>query len=232
MKKGILFDDFEINVDEIIWEMGLQWEYGVTRHPRSVHFFYNRLMEIEKKNPVVLDIGANVGNYSMLAKFRPDATFYAFEPNPRVVELLTKQIELNGLEDRVIPMPYGLYHKEGKKELAVHPRLTRAGSATFGKHPHKDKWDKIMVPVRKLDSFLHLWPNGVDLVKIDVEGAEWFVLRGGRTVFKIQKPPILMEYVKANCKLFGYDRKVLKETLRTWGYNHFQELNIDIWVTI
>jgi len=229
--RGLLFEGFEIDIDDTIWEMGLQWEYGIARHSGSVRFFYNRLMEIEKKNPVVLDIGACVGNYSMLAKFRPDAAFYAFEPNLRVFNLLVEQIRLNGLEDRVIPMHFGLYHKEGKKELAVHPRLTRGGSATFGEHPHKKHWDKIMVPVRKLDSFLHLWPNGVDLIKMDVEGAEWFVLRGGRTIFKIQKPPMLMEYVKANCKLFGYDRKILKETLRKWGYNHFQELNIDLWVT-
>lgn len=229
---GRLFGDFTIEVSDRVWEAKLQWDDGIVRHPATVEFFYRRLMEIEKPNPIILDIGACVGNYSMLAKFRSDAKFYAFEPNPAVFSLLVEQIRLNGLAGRVIPFPCGLFNRKGWKTLAAHPRLTRAGSATFGEHPHKDEWDKIQVPVRRLNSFVHLWPNGVDLVKLDVEGAELYVLRGGRKVFKAQKPPLLLEYVKSNCKLFGYDRECLKKTLFSWGYKKFEKVGgIDRWAT-
>jgi len=230
--RGILFSDQEIEVAPEIWEIGLQWDARkrggkVARHYSTVEFFHNRVAEIA--NPVVVDAGASIGNYSIAAALHPGAKVFAFEPNPRVIPLLKKQIELNDLEDRITVLPYGLWHREEAKTLLVHPRLARSGSATFGDHPHKDEWDKITVQGRKLDSFRALWPNGVDIIKLDVEGAEWYVLRGGRKVIKGRRPALFMEHV--NTHLFGYTKTDLINTLKSWGYKNFDERGIDVWVT-
>lgn len=230
--KGILFGEQKIEVAPEIWEIGLQWDARkggekVARHYSTVGFFHDRVTEIP--NPVVVDAGASIGNYSIAAALHPGAKVFAFEPNPKVIPLLEKQIELNNLKDRITVLPYGLWHREGTKTLLAHPKLQRSGSATFGDHPHRNEWDKIMVRVRKLDSFAELWPNGVDIIKLDVEGAEQYVLRGGRRVIKKHKPALFMEHV--NTHLFGYTRKDLINILISWGYKNFDQRGIDIWVT-
>jgi len=229
--KGLLFGEREIEVGPEIWETGLQWRPRGSgkraQHFSTMGFFHDRVAELT--NPVVVDVGANVGNFSITAALHPGTTVYAFEPNPRVIPLLEKQIKLNNLEDCVTVLPYGLWHKEGTKVLLAHPRLARSGSATFGNHPHKNEWEKFTVQVRKLDSFAGLWPNGVDIIKLDVEGAERYVLRGGRKVIKRHKPALFMEHV--NTHLFGHTKKDLTGLLRSWGYKNFNQMGIDIWIT-
>jgi FkbM family methyltransferase len=229
--KGILFGRQEIEVTPEIWDIGLQWDkHGdgkVSRHYSTVKFFHKQVARLDR--PVVIDAGACIGSYSIAAALHPGATVYAFEPNPRILPLLKKQIALNHLEDRITVLPYGLWHKEGEEMLLVHPRLARSGSATFGDHPHKNAWHKIPVATRKLDSFAELWPNGVHIIKLDVEGAERNVLRGGRRIIKRYLPALFMEHVNAH--LFGYTKRDLVNLLKSWGYKNFDQKGIDIWVT-
>lgn len=230
--KAILFDDFEVEIDPRIWEIGPSWRKGRAKDGYLIKFLHKRLRGLE--NPVVLDIGACAGAFSLLAKFHPDAFFYAYEPNPRAFEFLLENIRLNDLGMRIGTMPFALSNKDGRATLLVPPQQNRAGSSTIGPHPHSDIWDKVTVETRRLDRFS--WPDGIDLIKLDVEGAEFLVLKGGRHTIKKYKPGILLEYFEPNTRRFGYKPDAIKKLLQSWGYKNFQPVEgegkcYDLWAT-
>jgi FkbM family methyltransferase len=225
--KRILYGDLEVEVDDEACENNLWLEKP--RHPETLRFLHKMLRRME--TPVMLDIGAGQGRYALLAKFVPDMRVFCWEPNPVACETLKRNVRLNGLFNHVIIFQCGLWKKPGQKTLYVHPKSRRFRSATMGDHPHKEGWDRVEVPVKRLDDFQSYWAQtGVDLVKLDVEGAEWYVLRGGRHTIKRYMPPLFMEYV--NTHLFGYEADDLMDTLKSWGYKHFQEIGEhDLWIT-
>lgn len=62
----------------------------------------------------------------------------------------------------------------------------------------------------------------VDLMKIDVEGAEDFALRGAKNLLSSHAAPILsIEFSARNCKSMGYDAEVIRERLQDFGYSLF-----------
>jgi FkbM family methyltransferase len=221
--KRILYGDLEVEVDDEACQHKL-W-LKEPRHPETLKFLHKKLRRMEA--PVMLDIGAGQGRYALLARFVPDMRAYCWEPNPLAYRYLVKNVYLNGLEDRTTTFQCGLWKKAGQKILYTHPHSRRFRSATMGNHPHKAEWDRVEVQVKRLDDFQFA---RVDLVKLDVEGAEWFVLRGGRRTIKKWKPPLFMECV--NTHLFGYEAEELIDTLKSWGYKHFQQIGeTDLWIT-
>ncbi len=225
--KRTLYGHLEVEVDDEACR-GKLW-LGKPRHPDTLKFLHKILRRM--KAPVMLDIGAGQGRYALLAAFVPDMRVLCWEPNPKAYHYLVKNIQLNGLEERVIAFPCGLWNKPGRKTLYIHPQPRRFRSATMGDHPHKAVWDKVKVPVKRLDDFQSYWaPTGVSLVKLDVEGAERFVLRGGRKTIKRYKPPLFVECV--NTHLFGYRQSDLTEMLKSWGYRNCQQIgHTDLWIT-
>jgi len=221
--KRTLYGNLEVEVDDRACQHKM-W-LKEPRHPKTLKFLHKILRRM--KAPVMLDIGAGQGRYALLAKFVPDMRVFCWEPNPLAFEHLVKNIQLNGLQDRVTAFQCGLWHKAGQKTLYVHPYPRRFRSATMGDHPHKDIWHKVKVEVKRLDDFQ--LPR-VDVIKMDVEGAELHVLRGGRRIIKKRKPPLFMECV--NTHLFGYKAEDVTNTLKSWGYKDFQEIgDTDLWIT-
>lgn len=135
---------------------------------------------------VVYDIGANVGYFSLLAGVLvgEKGQVIAFEPLPRNVSYLRKHISLNKL---------GNIHVF---EAAV---SDHDGEATFDLGPstamgHISKKGGIKVPLVSLDSLIassELRPP--DYMKIDVEGAEFEVLRGAKRLIKSHRPIIFLD---------------------------------------
>ena len=110
---------------------------------------------------VFVDVGANVGAYSLRAASQ-GMSVHSFEPNPENVKVLERNSEINGLSINMHACALG--SSEGSASLAPNrgaSRITDAGD--------------LEVPVRTLDSF-HL-PRA-DLLKMDVEGYELEVIRG------------------------------------------------------
>jgi FkbM family methyltransferase len=225
--KRILYGNLEVEVDDEACENNLWLEEP--RHPKTLKFLHGILRRM--KAPVMLDIGAGQGRYALLAKFVPDLRALCWEPNPAAYRYLVKNVQLNGLEERVVTFPCGLWKRPGQKTLYVHPQSRRFRSATMGNHPHMAEWDKVKVEVKRLDDFESYWAQtGVNLVKMDVEGAERYVLRGSQRTIKRYKPPLFMEYV--NTHLFDYKAEELTDTLKDWGYRQFQKIgDTDLWIT-
>ncbi len=136
--------------------------------------FSKRIYHFETANPrpVILDCGANIGMSVLYFKHvYPEARVVAFEPDPVVADFLTKNIETNGLEDVKIvraalsdtPEPQTLF-ADGRYASTLEAHATPAtavGSATT-------------VPCVRLFDYLE---GPVDFLKMNIEGAEWNVLR-------------------------------------------------------
>jgi len=133
--------------------------------------------ETVKPGMVVVDIGAHVGYYTLLAAKRvgPTGKVYAFEPEQDNHTLLLKNIAMNGY-DNVVATQMAVSDRMGSSTLY----LTDLDSGRHSMY-HQGLPERGSAPVETttLDSFLasEKWPH-INLVKIDVEGAEAAVLDG------------------------------------------------------
>ncbi|MQF66927.1 FkbM family methyltransferase [SAR202 cluster bacterium AD-802-F09_MRT_200m] len=137
-----------------------------------------RLFEdILKPGMAVIDVGAHVGYYTLLAakQVGPTGNVFSFEPNQDNHALLLKNVELNGY-DNVVVNNLAVSDRIGASELY----LTALDSGRHSMFHHGlPERGVATVNTTTLDAFLESqgWPH-IDLIKIDVEGAEQTVLRG------------------------------------------------------
>jgi|GEM_PF-4835270 len=148
------------------------------------------LLEIINEVDVFIDIGANIGWYSVLiGKSSAKCKCYSFEPHPQVYRSLTRHIHINKVTDKVIPINSGLGRKQEKKVLYTfrdyghgHSSLSDLGSSDY---------ETSQVTIITLDSFiLEYNVNGIKIIKLDVEGAELDVLNGATNLLKSNEPPV------------------------------------------
>jgi FkbM family methyltransferase len=152
-----------------------------------------------KEGDIVVDIGAHIGLYTIISSKRVGANgkVVAIEAHPNNFEMLNRNIELNQLTN-VIPLNYAVYSKETKVKLYL-----PSGESGFTKYntimPNwintREKF--VEVNANTLDYLLQLneiRQEEVNWIKIDVEGAEFEVLKGATNVLSKSKDiAILME---------------------------------------
>ena len=133
---------------------------------------------------VVLDIGANVGIYTLLAAKR-GAKVVAVEADPRNIEILRHHISLNGFSDRVTVFQIAASNKEGPVSLFRDRGNSGHSNVFCGTDP-------VVVPGKTIDS-LGLPP--IDVCKMDVEGAEMMALAGmEKSISRSSRMKLLIEY--------------------------------------
>jgi FkbM family methyltransferase len=158
---------------------------------------------VSKANSVILEIGANRGMHTqMFLQLFPEATIYAFEPDPRAIAAFKLRVS----NPRVSLFEGAIGAKDGEAEFHVSsglppdfspmaPALYPQGWDQSGSlHPpktHRDVWPwckfegTISVPVRSLDSWAAEAGIGqVDLLWADVQGAEGDLISGGGETLK------------------------------------------------
>lgn len=174
---------------------------------------------------VAIDVGANVGVYTFLAARCVGATgrVYAIEPTPNCVACLKSTIVDNQLEGCVIPIEAAVGGELGQVFLVFQPtsvfnQIVTDISAVDGKRVKS-------VAQLTLD---HLWANEhkpqVDLLKIDVEGAELKVLQGAEQLL-CQLEPIVMFENRQGVKVNGVESVKFLAGLGYHFYNYEWELS-------
>ena len=124
---------------------------------------------------VVLDIGANIGYYTLLAArlVGPQGAVYAFEPDPDNFALLQKNIHQNGYQNVVLENR-AVSNQSGKIELFK-------GGKNWGGHRIYDPGDSqehITIDAIALGEFFKDGPTDIHLIKMDIEGAEVRAIQG------------------------------------------------------
>ncbi len=183
-------------------------------------FFRERL----KAGDVFFDIGANLGLFTLTAAQRvgPSGRVFAFEPSAREAALLERNIAQNGFTNVTI-VRGALSDREGEARFAV---ATDGGTNSLAKttHPEQiiEKWDT--VPVTTLDAFVERHGVArVDMMKIDVEGGECDVLRGGQRLFQRDDAPVVLsEFCDLTAAGFGSSGRKLYEAWEAFGYGLYE----------
>jgi FkbM family methyltransferase len=149
-----------------------------------------------KDKIVFIDVGANIGRYSLfLAKKFPKVNVVAIEPDPEAFLALVKGIKINGLNN-VIALNAAAFDIDGF--VTLYRKRSPSISSIVNK---ENAFQAIKVVSRRLDSIIkELGINQVDIVKIDVEGAEFYVLHGFRNGITRFKPRIIIEIKEFNKK--------------------------------
>lgn len=148
------------------------------------------LLKFLSPGGTIIDIGANIGIYSVLASevIGPRGKIYSFEPEPRNYSLLEKNIAINRLTN-VSTINKGVADKPGQLRLFV-------SDNNIGTHSMTMKQDRYVdVDVVTIDDFAQ--ENNlsqVDLIKCDVEGFEPFVLNGMKRTIARCNPYLILEY--------------------------------------
>ncbi|MDR1137661.1 MAG: FkbM family methyltransferase, partial [Synergistaceae bacterium] len=186
-----------------------------------VQFVYERLSE--KKEPVLVDVGANTGTMSLLAAFLPSLICYAFEPARYAFELLNRNICLNELQSRIITYNLALSAHRGDSFIYIPADGKGSGLATLSSTPLRfSESKKEEISLITLDEWmLEVRPKSVDLLKIDTEGHELFVLQGAQELLERFSPVIVLEYWPDNTAQFGYNPKDIDTFLLKKGYRGY-----------
>jgi FkbM family methyltransferase len=180
------------------------------------------LLHLIRPDDVVFDIGANIGWFTiLLAKKVIRGTCHAFEPQPSVFDRLCRVCALNKVENRVVLNQLALGDHEGSVELYSFKHLG-SGHASMSSLGRND-FTATSVPLLRVDTYLSKQGvSKVDLIKIDVEGAELGVLRGAQTLLHHPDPPIwILEMNIETAKVFGYVPADLLRLLQENGNYRF-----------
>lgn len=178
-----------------------------------------------KPGMVFFDVGAHFGQFTLMASPRVGARgqVHGFEPTTETFGQLKANIELNALENVTINHN-AVYHEKTTLELKVCDS-GRGEFNTLGQPARRgggvDHIEKIEA-IRLDDYVVEHQIGRVDLMKIDVEGAEDFVLRGGADLLSREDAPILsIEFSERNVEAMGYGVDVIRTRMQGFGYTLF-----------
>lgn len=187
---------------------------------------------IFSKDPVVFDVGANVGFVSLLLSQIKGITIYSFEPVSLTFECLKKNVEQNntemihpfhiGFSDQeqhlFIGPPSGDQHaryKKGNKKTglySVHASQAGRDAKTFGEIARFTTMD-IFCEKNQI--------KRLDYIKIDVEGHEINVLKGGMNVLKKFQPVCQVEFHPIPMHIAHREPKEIFDFFQQLGYGVF-----------
>jgi FkbM family methyltransferase len=168
------------------------------------------LQRLLRKGDVVVDIGANIGTFSLRAAslVGHGGVVYACEAHPQTAELLRRNTKLNDTQG-IIVLAHALGDHAGEVSFTT---------ASYDDINHVAVDGAVRVPVVRLDDVdaLAVVPR-IRCVKIDVEGYELSVLRGGEQVLA-RTDYVIFEAYEPNCLRFGYTVDTLYDWFESRGF--------------
>lgn len=176
-----------------------------------------------RRGMTVVDVGANVGWYSILAAdlVGPQGRLVAFEANPRLADIAYRNLSINGFAERSTVEAKAVYAETTTLEFKIFERF-KGGSSLFTNEAvaetYHDQLRRLEVPAVRLDDYFAPGTR-VDFLKIDAEGAEGFVLRGaGRVLADNPQISILMEFAPATINAAYGEAKRFLDEIATLGF--------------
>ena len=167
-----------------------------------------------KSDMKVVDIGANIGYYTILSAklVGKSGTVYAFEPEDRNFEDLMENIEFNELKN-VIAVQKAISNSDGIATL--YTSKYESGEHSLVKGRVKDGLGTVDVETVRLDDVVK---GDIDFLKMDVEGNEPNVLKGAERTLKGPNIKLVVEVFPEGLRLAGYTVETLWDYIRSCGF--------------
>lgn len=186
---------------------------------------------LQRFNPqegdIVIDIGAHIGRYSIIGskKVKSKGKVISIEANPHVFNLLNENIRLNKL-DNVILLNYAAYSQKRKINFYLHDYCNLVNNHygtvidTIDKFSYKEFNKVIEVEANTLDEIISenkIEKNRVRWIKIDVEGAEFEVLKGAKNLLSVSTKLSILIEIHNLSKGNNYYEEIIK-FLSSYGF--------------
>jgi len=185
--------------------------------------FETELMKKEiKKGDVVLDLGANIGYYTLIfAKLvGEEGKVFAFEPEPDNFSLLKKNVEINGYKN-VTLLQKAVSDKTGKLKLYIDKDCIACHS--IYPLPPQDGSQSIEIEAIRLDDYFENYDGKIDFIKMDIEGAEKEAIQGMSSLLKKNKNvKIVSEFNPPTLKQGGIEPEEYLELLTGFGFKLYE----------
>jgi len=158
-----------------------------------------RAGEFIKDNFTIIDAGANIGIFSLFVHhLAPDAKIYAFEPAPKIFDILNRTVVTNKLSDRIHIFQQALGNRKCRVKfmtsMAFNDPLATGSivaDSEFSKNRQEIFYQSVITPMTTIDNFVEEHKiDKVDFIKIDTEGYEKQILVGAEKTIKTFRPII------------------------------------------
>lgn len=171
------------------------------------------LLHFLREEDLFVDIGANVGSYTILSSGHVGAHSIAIEPVPSTFKALAANIRINDLFSRVNALNIGLGSNNGVLQFTQ-------SFDTVNHVATKEEKDTIEVQIQTMDEVCR--ERAPQLLKIDVEGFESEVLKGGgETLSKPELQAIIIE-LNGSGGRYGFDEEKIHQHLLSLGFSPFR----------
>ncbi len=140
-----------------------------------------------KEDDIIWDIGASVGLFSIHAAQHVNKII-AFEPDPEIYNRFRENVQLNQLEEKISSQAIAIGEEDGTMELrsdgieGMSPSLNNLNRHT----------KSVKVQVQTIDTLIEELPQKPTVIKMDIEGAEIYALRGGNRFLNSNEKPRLL----------------------------------------
>jgi FkbM family methyltransferase len=207
---NFLINEFDL-IGNCIFQTGM-WE-------PHLYNFYSLILE---PNDICIDAGANLG-FHTIQFGKLSKKVYAFEPQLMVYNQLCSNILFNDLNEIIIPYRLALGDKKETKQMwdiknenfgnNIYNWGGRGIEHSQSAYNSNEIREHDQVEIINLDS---LKLNQCNLIKIDIQGYEYYAFLGAENLIKTHTPTLLLENGSTEI-----DKKVI-DLLKTWGYENYR----------
>ena len=173
------------------------------------------MLHLLRPSDVFIDVGANLGSWTILGGKVCGASVYAFEPVPLTYRRLRDNVLINDLDGKVETSNCALGEASG--ELGFTSELDTMNHALSDSDIETDG---IIVPVETMDRVLGCASPA--LIKIDVEGFELAVLKGSHELLRSRAPLAVILELNGSGRRYGHGDSALVNFMRELGFNPFR----------
>lgn len=213
----------------VLYDYDLPRLWLLARHPQDAAEF-QAIPRLVRPGDVVLDVGANIGAYSVLLSglCGQSGRVWAFEPVPDTCWRLRETLALNRC-DNVVPVQAAVCEREGTATMNLfdpgHCVWNSLGTPEMGPDGAKSlPHASVDVPSLSLDGFCDReGVNRINFLKVDVEGFEVSVFRGAKRLLRERRVDyICFEISQRPLKAAGFASRQVFAELEQWGYSVYE----------
>lgn len=218
--------------------MGLQFKFWINSH-QSYWLYKNYYLDtvefkfidsIIRPNDIIFDIGANIGIYSLWFSkcINNNGKIYSFEPDEANMERFKYVIGLNNIKS-IYPQQIALSNSIGEAKFSI--GLDEQNGLLNDSQSSIEQYN--IVNTNTIDNFCaENSVNVINYLKMDVEGAEWFVLNGATSMLAKHKIKIIQLEINNQLLKYNISVKQLVDFMAAFGYKLYRLNSILIEIDI